>query len=201
MCGKAMLYPRLLTLYLTNTIICFFLLLVARPGAGSIGNMLSIARQAGLRTARSQICPDAPTLFARSRSSRLSRLLSTLAILEQRDGKLNSASLGAVTAGLKLGGPVHGLVAGKNGKAVADAATTVQGLEKVLFVEDEAYEKGLPENWAPLLVENIKKGGYTHIIASQSAFSKSLLPRVAGLLDVQQISDVMSIENEDSECE
>jgi electron transfer flavoprotein alpha subunit len=59
--------------------------------------------------------------------------------------------------------------------------------------------KGLPENFAPLLVENIKKGGYTHVVASHSAFGKSLLPRVAAMLDVQQVSDVMSIQSEDSE--
>ena len=58
--------------------------------------------------------------------------------------------------------------------------------------------QGLPENYAPLLVETIKKGGFTHVIAGHSAFGKSLLPRVAALLDVQQLSDVMSIESEDS---
>lgn len=58
--------------------------------------------------------------------------------------------------------------------------------------------QGLPENFAPLVVENIKKGGYTHVITGHSAFGKNLLPRVAALLDVQQISDVMTIESEDS---
>jgi electron transfer flavoprotein alpha subunit len=104
-----------------------------------------------------------------------------------------------VTAGQKLGGPVHGFVAGKSAKSVAGEAAKIEGLEKVIAVENEAYERGLPENWAPLLVENIKKGGYTHVICAHSAFGKSLLPRVAALLDVQQLSDVMSIESEDSE--
>jgi electron transfer flavoprotein alpha subunit len=58
--------------------------------------------------------------------------------------------------------------------------------------------QGLPENYAPLLVENIKKGEYTHVVAGHSAFGKSLLPRVAALLDVQQISDITAIESEDS---
>jgi electron transfer flavoprotein alpha subunit len=58
--------------------------------------------------------------------------------------------------------------------------------------------QGLPENYAPLLVENIKKGEYTHIVGGHSAFGKSLLPRVAALLDVQQISDITAIESEDS---
>jgi electron transfer flavoprotein alpha subunit len=54
----------------------------------------------------------------------------------------------------------------------------------------------LPENFAPLLVENIKKGGYTHIIMGHTAFGKSLMPRIAALLDVQQISDITGIEDE-----
>jgi electron transfer flavoprotein alpha subunit len=58
--------------------------------------------------------------------------------------------------------------------------------------------QGLPENYAPLLVENIKKGGFTHVIAGHSAFGKNLMPRVAALLDTQQISDIVSIESEDS---
>lgn len=56
--------------------------------------------------------------------------------------------------------------------------------------------QGLPENFAPLLVENIKKGGYTHVIASNSAFAKGVLPRVSALLDSQQISDVTAIQDD-----
>lgn len=159
--------------------------------------MLSMAKHSAVRAVRAQ--SSSKFLLNQSPSSSLARLLSTLAILEHKDGKLNTGSLGAITAGQKVGGSVHGIVAGKNAKSVAQEAAKVQGLEKVLAVENEAYERGLAENWAPLLVENIKKGGYTHVIAAHSAFGKSLLPRVAALLDVQQISDVMSIESEDSE--
>lgn len=56
--------------------------------------------------------------------------------------------------------------------------------------------QGLAENFAPLLVENIKKGGYTHIIAGHTAFGKNLMPRVAALLDSQQISDITGVESE-----
>jgi electron transfer flavoprotein alpha subunit len=56
--------------------------------------------------------------------------------------------------------------------------------------------QGLPENFAPLLVENIKKGGYSHVMAGHTAFGKNLMPRVAALLDSQQVSDITSIENE-----
>ena len=58
---------------------------------------------------------------------------------------------------------------------------------------------GVPENYAPLLVENIKKGGYTHVVAGHSAFGKNIMPRVSALLDTQQISDITDIEGEDSE--
>ena len=133
-----------------------------------------------------------------SRNATLQRLLSTLAVLEQRDGKLNMSSLASVTAAMKLGGSVHGIIAGSNVKTVADQASKVEGLEKIIYIENGAYDKGLPENWAPLLVENIKKGGYTHVFAGHSAFGKNLMPRVAALMDVQQISDITGIESEDT---
>ena len=143
------------------------------------------------------------------------RLLSTLAILEQKDGQLNHGSLSAFTAAKKLGGTVHGFIAGSNINGAASEAAKVDGVEKIIIVENGIYDKvcaidcfdhvrtfgltilqGLPENYAPLLVENIKKGGYTHVIAGHTAFGKNLLPRVAALLDSQQISDITSIENE-----
>ncbi|TDZ33678.1 putative electron transfer flavoprotein subunit alpha [Colletotrichum trifolii] len=124
------------------------------------------------------------------------RLLSTLAVLEQREGQLNHGSLSAITAAQQLGGTIHCFVAGSNIKAVAQEVAKVQGIHKIITVENGAYDKGLPENYAPLLVENIKKGGYTHVIAGHTAFGKNLFPRVAALLDSQQISDITSVENE-----
>jgi electron transfer flavoprotein alpha subunit len=58
----------------------------------------------------------------------------------------------------------------------------------------------LAENFTPLLIENIKKGEFTHVVGGHSAFGKGLLPRVAALLDVQHVSDVILIESEDSKC-
>lgn len=158
--------------------------------------MLPLARQSVLRAARSQLQSSSRT--STSRTSFLVCLASTLALLEQRDGKLNSSSLGAVTAGKQIGGSITGFIAGKNAKAIAKEASKVEGLDKILVADNEAYDRGLPENWAPLLVENIKKGGFTHVIVGHSAFGKNLLPRVAALLDVQQMSDVMGITSEDS---
>ncbi|KOS21488.1 putative electron transfer flavoprotein subunit alpha [Escovopsis weberi] len=125
-------------------------------------------------------------------------LLSTLALLEQRDGQLSSGTLSTFTAAKKIGGTVHGFLAGSKVAAAAENAAKVDGVEKIIVIENDAYEKGLPENYADLLVENIKKGGYTHVIAGHTAFGKNVLPRVAALLDSQQISDITSIESEDT---
>ncbi|KKY27688.1 putative electron transfer flavoprotein subunit alpha [Phaeomoniella chlamydospora] len=154
-------------------------------------------RHSVLRAARTQFLQ--PSSLSRSQpASNLRRLLSSLAVLEQRDGKLNLSSLSAITAAQKLGGSITAFVAGSNIQGVAEEAAKVDGTEKVIKVENAAYDKGLPENYAPLLVENIKKGGFTHVIAGHSAFGKSLIPRVAALLDSQQLSDVMGIESEDT---
>ncbi|OIW28473.1 electron transfer flavo protein alpha [Coniochaeta ligniaria NRRL 30616] len=152
-----------------------------------------------LTTVRRAVFGQARRGLAQANSlSSLQRLLSTLAVLEQNNGKLNTGSLSAITAAKKLGGPIHAFVAGGNIKSVADEAAKVDGVEKIIAVDNSAYDRGLPENYAPLLVENIKKGGYTHVIAGHTAFGKNLLPRVAALLDTQQISDITSIENENT---
>ena len=163
--------------------------------------MLSLARSSALRSLRTQLQTASLASRTPSQASTLARLLSTLAILEQRDGKLNNGSLGAVTAGQRLGGSVHGFIAGKGAKTMAEEAAKVEGIEKIIVVDNAAYDRGLAENWAPLLVDNINKGGYSHVIVGHSAFGKNVLPRVAALLDVQQISDIMSIESEDSKIE
>ncbi|KAG5913528.1 hypothetical protein E4U61_006806 [Claviceps capensis] len=125
-----------------------------------------------------------------------SRFLSTIAILEQRDGQLLKGSLSAFTAAKRLGGTIHGFVAGTNVSAASEEAAKVDGVDQIIKVENELYEKGLPEVFAPLVVENIKKGNYTHVIGGHSSFGKSMLPRVAALLDSQQVSDVTTIEDD-----
>ena len=101
--------------------------------------MITNLRHSVLRAARSQ-------LFSSSQQNSLShahlrRLLSSLAVLEQRDGKLNPSSLSAITAAQKLGGSVTAFVAGGNIKAVAEEAAKVKGTEKVLMVDNAAYDK------------------------------------------------------------
>jgi electron transfer flavoprotein alpha subunit len=74
-------------------------------------------------------------------SSPRQALISTLAVLEQKEGKLNHGSLSAITAAKKLGGAIHGFVAGGNVGGAAEQAAKVDGVEKILVVENEAYEK------------------------------------------------------------
>lgn len=104
--------------------------------------MIPIARHSALRAARSQLHPA--RVLNQSPLSALSRLLSTLAVLEQRDGKLQNSSLAAVAAAQKLGGPVAAFVAGSGVKGTAAVeAAKIKGLEKVVAVENDAYEKVL----------------------------------------------------------
>jgi electron transfer flavoprotein alpha subunit len=102
--------------------------------------MISRVGSSILHHARTQLRPrTGPTPVASL--SALSRLLSSLAVLEQRDGKLNHGSLGAVTAAQKLGGTITGFVAGSNIKAVAEEAAKVAGIEKIIAVDNGAYDK------------------------------------------------------------
>ncbi|EOO01521.1 putative electron transfer flavoprotein subunit alpha protein [Phaeoacremonium minimum UCRPA7] len=159
--------------------------------------MLLTVPRAALRHSVHRLAPLASKTPSISPAA-LRRLASTLAILEHREGQLNVGSLSAIAAAKKLGGSIHAFVAGSNVKPVAEEAAKADGVEKIVVVENGAYDKGLPENFAPLLVENIKKGGYTHVIAGHTAFGKNLLPRVAALLDSQQISDITAVENENT---
>ncbi|KAF2862400.1 electron transfer flavo protein, alpha subunit [Piedraia hortae CBS 480.64] len=120
--------------------------------------------------------------------------LSTLAVLEQNNGALNPSSLSTLTAARQLGGEVHALVAGINTENAAATAAKVKGVSKVLQVQNEAYERGLPESFAPMVKANAEKGGYTHILAGHSAFGKNVMPRVAALMDLQMVSDAIKMD-------
>ena len=101
--------------------------------------MFSIARHSALRQAST--CSRPLRSLSLAQQTLLSRLLSTLAVLEQKDGKLLHGSLSAVTAAQKLGGSITGFVAGSGVKAVAEEAAKVKGIDKIIKVENEAYDK------------------------------------------------------------
>jgi electron transfer flavoprotein alpha subunit len=104
---------------------------------------------------------------------------------------LKDATLHAVTAGLALG-EVHLLVAGANVDGVANAATQVAGVTKVLKADSEAYAHALAENVAPLIVGLM--ASYDAFVATATTTAKNISPRVAALLDVAQVSEILSVE-------
>src|SRR5690606_11972037 len=122
--------------------------------------------------------------------------MSVLVLAEHDNKTLKPATLHAVTAAQKIGGDVHILVAGKDCRPAAEAAAKVPGIAKVLIVEDDAYAHPLSENLAALLVKLAPS--YGHILAAATTTAKSVMPRAAALLDVQQISDIIGVEGPDT---
>jgi electron transfer flavoprotein alpha subunit len=122
--------------------------------------------------------------------------MSILVIAEHDNQTLKPATRNAVTAATKLGSDITVLVAGLNCQAVADAAAKVAGVTKVLVAEAPELEHSLPENLAPLVAELGQTYGY--LIATATSMGKSVMPRVAALLDVQQVSEIMSVEAPDT---
>lgn len=126
------------------------------------------------------------------------RLQSTLVLAEHNNGKLNAVTLSAITAAQKIGNNVVCLVAGTQCGPVVEQLSKASGISKILIAENAALKGFLPESFAPLVVAAQKQFGFTHVLAGASAFGKSLIPRVAALLDVSPISDVIAIESADT---
>ncbi|MGO4172034.1 electron transfer flavoprotein subunit alpha/FixB family protein [Bosea sp. TAF32] len=117
--------------------------------------------------------------------------MTTLLIAEHDNVSVKDATAKALTAAAQLGAPVHILVAGQGAKAAADAAAKLAGVEKVLLADDAAYSHALAEPLAALIVK--LAGAYDAIVAPSTTTGKNVLPRVAALLDVMQVSDVSKI--------
>jgi electron transfer flavoprotein alpha subunit len=122
--------------------------------------------------------------------------MSILIIVEHDNANLKAATLNTVSAADKLGGEIHVLVAGSGCAAAAQAAATLTGVAKVKLADAPHYADQTAENLAALVVANA--GGYTHILAPATTFGKNVLPRVAALLDVAQISEICGIEEPDT---
>jgi electron transfer flavoprotein alpha subunit len=125
----------------------------------------------------------------------------TILVLAEHDNKsVKPATLNAVAAAVELSkagaGDIHILVAGHDCRAAADAAAKIAGAAKVLIADDPAYGHGLAENVAPLLVN--LAASYSHVLAPATTQGKNLMPRVAALLDVMQVSDISGVVSEDT---
>jgi electron transfer flavoprotein alpha subunit len=118
-------------------------------------------------------------------------MTKTLVWVEHDNASVKDATLSAVTAASQLG-EVHLLVAGSGAAAVADAAAKIAGVAKVHLADDAAYAHGLAENIAPLIVSLMES--HDAFVAPSTSHGKNIAPRVAALLDVAQVSDILSVE-------
>jgi len=117
--------------------------------------------------------------------------MSVLVIAEHDNRSVKSATLNTVAAAAKIGGDIVVLVAGSNCGAAAKAAAAIAGVRKVLSVDAPHYKDQLAENMAPLV--GSLAGGYAHVLLPANSFGKNLAPRVAALLDLAQISDIVAV--------
>ena len=117
--------------------------------------------------------------------------MTTLLIAEHDNRALKDATAKALTAAKALGQDVHVLVAGNDGRTVADAAAKLDGVKKVLLADGASYEHMLAEPMAALIQS--LAGNYDAIVAPATTTGKNVMPRVAALLDVMQISDIVTV--------
>jgi electron transfer flavoprotein alpha subunit len=122
--------------------------------------------------------------------------MASLVVAEHDNNSVKPATRNAVTAASKLGGDIAILVAGHNCQGAADAAAKISGVSKVLVADAPELEHALPENLAPLIAGLADR--YEYLIASATSAGKSVMPRVAALLDVQQVSEIISVESADT---
>ena len=121
-----------------------------------------------------------------------------LLIADHDNATLKAATLNTVTAARKIGGDLHVLVAGNNAGAAANAAAQVPGVARVLHADAPHFSSPVAENVAATVVALAKSGGYTHVLAPATGYGKNMMPRVAALLDVAQISEIIAVESPDT---
>ena len=117
--------------------------------------------------------------------------MSVLVLADHDNGQLAGATLNTVTAASKIGGDIHILVAGDTSGDVAKATAAVAGVNKVLVANGASLDHGIAENVAPIIQE--MASSYSHILAPATTTGKNIMPRVAALLDVMQISDIVQV--------
>ena len=124
--------------------------------------------------------------------------MSVLVIAEHNNQSVADATLSTVTAAKAIGGDITVLVAGSGCDGAAEAASKIEGVTKVLKADDASLEHFLAENMAPLISDAVKSGEYQAVLAAGSTFGKNILPCVAALLDVQQLTDIIAVESSDT---
>jgi len=116
--------------------------------------------------------------------------MSILVVAEHDQNNVKVSTRVALAAAKALGGDIHLLIAGQGCQGAVDAAVAIEGVQKVLVADNELYAHDLAEELAALIVS--LAGGYSHILTATTTSGKNYMPRVAALLDVSQISDIIS---------
>ena len=126
--------------------------------------------------------------------------MTILVIAEHDNASLKGGTLNTVSAAAKLGGDVAVLVVGSGASAAAEAAAKVAGVAKVLVADSAAFAEQQAENVAAQIVAVVQASGgaISHVLAAATTFGKNVLPRVAALLDVAQISEIVGVESPDT---
>ena len=119
--------------------------------------------------------------------------MSILVVCDHDNGQFGAATLNAVSAAQRIGGDIHLLVAGDTSGTIAAQAAAVAGVAKVLVADGAEYAHGLAENLAPLICDLASQ--YSHVLAPATTAGKNVMPRVAALLDVMQISDIIKVDD------
>jgi len=122
--------------------------------------------------------------------------MSVLVLIEHDNQNIKASSLNTITAAKKIDKSVHAIILGENCLKVADQVSKCEGIEEVFIADNSIFKNHVAENISPVILELSDK--YSHILAPSSTFGKNIMPRVAALLDVAQISDIISIEDNDT---
>jgi electron transfer flavoprotein alpha subunit len=122
--------------------------------------------------------------------------MSVLIIAEPTTGAVKPATLTTVGAAARLEGDLHVLVIGADCAGAAEAAARIAGVSRILVADGPQYQHPLAENVAPLIAGLAK--GYSHVLAPATTFGKNVMPRVAALLDVAQLSEIVAVESADT---
>ena len=122
--------------------------------------------------------------------------MSILVVAEHDNAEIKAATLNTIAAAVAIGGEIHVLIAGNGCAAAGNAAAKIDGVAKVLLADSPEYANGIAENLTPLILS--MADGYEHLLANATSFGKNLMPRIAAMLDVQQISDISGVTSADT---
>ena len=122
--------------------------------------------------------------------------MSALLIAEHNNKELKPFTLNAITAASQIDSDLHVLVIGHNADGVAKSVSEVPLVKKVIHIDNPIYENYLAENFTPTIIKQSEN--YSHIICSANTFGKNLMPRIAALLDISQVSDIIKVISADT---